>query len=112
MSVLRRKRKRLEEEEEEEEEENAWEVAEIIKNTTILASAICSKPPRKRRRPNKNRTVGKIWWDELYANRSDEEFKEKLRVNMARFNAILEPLKEELTLQPINLNPYPTSPDR
>ena len=53
-----------------------------------------------------------MWWDELYTTRRDEEFKEKIRVNRKTFNTILDVLKDGLILQPTNLNPSRTSPDR
>ena len=85
---------------------------DLLPNVVTLVGALNTKPPRKRREHNKKREIGKMWWDELYTTRRDEEFKEKIRVNRKTFNTILDVLKDELILQPTNLNTSPTSPDR
>ena len=85
---------------------------DLLPNVAILVGALNTKPPWKRREHNKNREIGKMWWDELYTIRRNEEFKEKICVNRKIFNTILDVLKDELILQATNLNPSPTSPDR
>ena len=62
----------------------------LLPNVAILVGALNTKPPRKRREDNKNREIGKLWWDELYTTRRDEDFKEKIRVNRKTFNTILD----------------------
>ena len=51
-------------------------------------------------------------WDDLYQNRSKEEFVEKMRITRDTFNLILNALYEELLLKPSNFLTEPTSPDR
>ena len=53
----------------------------FVRSCSVTATAIInSKTPRKPRSKNRNRTVGKLWYREVYNNWSDEHFKEKTRI--------------------------------
>ena len=49
---------------------------------------------------------------ELYNQKSDEEFSEKMRIKRTTFNLLLSTLWDGMVLTPNNFVPEPTSPDR
>ena len=54
-----------------------------------VVGSIADKPPRKPRGPDRDRNARKILWEELYHQKTDEEFVEKMRVSRNTFNIIL-----------------------
>ena len=66
---------------------------------------------RKPREPTRNRNVRKEKWTELYNQKSDEDFSEKMCINCTTFNLLLNTLWDGLVLTPTNFVPEPTSPD-
>ena len=93
------------------------EYNEMINNVAAaVVGSIADKPPRKPRGPDSDRNARKILWEELYHQKTDEEFStnfvEKMRVSRNTFNIILRDLWDKLILQPTNFKPEPTSPDR
>ena len=86
---------------------------ESVRSCLVTTTAIInSKTPRKPRSGNRNRTVGKLWWSDVYNNWSDDSFKEKMRIRCDTFNQILVKIRDQIELGPTNLNPFPTSPDQ
>ena len=86
---------------------------DFVRSCLVTATAIInSKTPRKPRSINRNRTVRKLWWSEVYNNWSDDNFKEKMRIRRDTFNQILVKIRDQIELTPTNLNPFPKSPDR
>ena len=84
---------------------------ETIDNVARLVCVLSHKE-RKQRGVNRDRNLQKMQWDDLYRNRSKEEFVEKMRITRDTFNLILNALYEELLLKPSNFLTEPTSPDR
>ena len=101
---LRRKRKRVKVAEE--------ETLAVSAYITSLSAIIMNKKTRKRKSPDKNRELGKIWWTNGYLDWSVEEFVKRIRIQRGTFNMILDEMYDKLVLQPTNLKPLPTSPDR
>ena len=89
-----------------EEDENQ----ETILNVARLTGVLTDKP-RKLRGPDRNRDLRKEQWDDLYRQKSNDEFKEKMRITRATFDYILNILWDELVLTPTNFKPEPTTPD-
>ena len=71
----------------------------MLNDIAALSGVLENKPPRKIRAPDKDRETRKHYWD-------------KMRISRATFDIILNILWDQLILQPTNLKPYPTSPDR
>ena len=85
----------------------------FLRSCLVTATAITnSKTPRKLRSRNRNRTVGKLWWSEVYNNWFDDNFKEKMRIRRDKFDQILVKTRDQKELTPTNLNTFPTSPNR
>ena len=84
---------------------------EAFVNVARLVGVLGDKP-RKPRGPDRDRNLRKQQWDELYRQKSDDEFVEKMRITRATFNNLLNILWDELVLTPTNLKPEPTTPDR
>lgn len=85
---------------------------DYVRCVIAATTAIENKKPRKPRSRNRNRAIGKLWWNDVYTNWSDEDFKEKMRIQRETFNQILFTIRDQIELQPTNINPFPTSPDR
>ena len=87
---------------------------DMLNHIAALAGVQENKPPRKVRTPDKDRETRKHYWDDLYRQKTDDEFKTSCVFHMqhATFDIILNTLRDQLILQPTNWKPYPTSPDR
>ena len=86
---------------------------DFVRSCLVTVTAIIiSKIPRKPRSRNRNRTVGKLWWTEVYNNWSDDNFKEKMRIRRDTFNQILVKIRDQIELTPTNLIQFPISPER
>ena len=90
------------------EEENDQD---IINDVAREVGALGDKN-RKPRGPTRDRNVRKEQWTELYNQKSDEGFSEKMWINCTTFNLLLNTLWDGLVLTPTNFVPEPTSPDR
>ena len=90
------------------EEENDQDII----NDVARVVGVLGDKNRKPRGPTRDRNVRKEQWTELYNQKSDEEFLEKMRINRTTFNLLLNTLWDGLVLTPTNFVPEPTSPDR
>ena len=79
--------------------------------TAVVVILNCENQ-RKPKVKDKHTDTGKLWWAKVYRNRSEEDFKAKMRINRTTFNFILDGIYEDIILTPTNLKPNPTSPDR
>ena len=52
----------------------------LINNVAAMIGVLENKPPRKSRREDKDRHIRKLYWEELYHQKTDEEFKDKMRI--------------------------------
>ena len=93
----RRKRKGLFYEDEEE-SQAGYESENNILETVPLLSAVMVNKERKERGPVRDRSLGKLQWDNLYRNDSEEKFIDKMRINRETFDIILNTLWDELIL--------------
>ena len=87
----------------------------MLNHIAALAGVLENKPPRNKvRTPDKDRETRKHYWDDFYRQKTDDEFKDKMRISHATCNLryYFETLWDQLIHQPTNLKPYPTSPDR
>ena len=84
----------------------------IQAGVTALVAILESKNERKPKAKDKFRDTRKLWWDDVYRNWSEEDFKAKMRVNRTTFNFVRDGICEDIILTPTNLKPNPTSPDR
>ena len=84
---------------------------EALVNVARLVGVLGDKP-RKHRGADCDRNLRKQQWDELYRQKSDDEFVEKMRITRTTFNNLLNILWDELVLTPTNLKPEPTTLDR
>ena len=83
-----------------------------IINDVARAVGVLGDKNRKPSAPTRDRNVRKEQGTELYNQKSDEEFSEKIRINRTTFNLLLNTLWDGLVLRPTNFVPEPTSPDR
>ena len=81
-------------------------------NIAILAEVLENKPPRKVRTPDKDHEIRKLQREELYRQKGDDEFVDKMRISRTTFNTILNNMWDQLVIQPTNFKQNPTSPDR
>ena len=61
-----------------------------------LAEVLENKPPRKVRTPDKDREIRKMQWEELYRQKSDDDFVDKMRISRTTFNVILNNMLNQL----------------
>ena len=71
--------------------------------------AVANKKPRKERTADEERS--NLWWRNGYQNWDDEAFKERLRINRATFQFILDEIEEQLVKEPTLFKPEPIPPD-
>ena len=55
----------------------------MLNHIAALAGVLENKPPRKVRTPDKDREIRKHYWDDLYRQKTDDEFKDKMRISHA-----------------------------
>ena len=58
-------------------------------NIVTLAEVLENKPPRKVRTPDKDREIRKLQWEEIYRQKSNDEFVDKMRISRTTVNTIL-----------------------
>ena len=58
----------------------------MLNHIAALARVLENKPPRKVRTPDKDRETRKHYWDDLYRQKTDDEFKDKMRISPATCN--------------------------
>ena len=92
--------------EENEQEQDMWN------NIATLAEVVENKPPRKVRTPDNDREIRKLQWEELYRQKSNDEFADKMRISRTTFNTILNNMWNQLVLHSTNFKQNPTLPDR
>ena len=90
------------------EEENDQDII----NDVARAVGVLWDKNRTPRGPTQDRNVRKEQWTELYNEKSEDEFSEKMQINRTTFNLLLNTLWDGLVLTPTNFVPEPTSPDR
>ena len=59
---------------------------DMLNHIAALVGVQGNKPPRKVRTPDKNRETRKHYWDDLYRQKTDDEFKDKMRISHATCN--------------------------
>ena len=59
---------------------------DTLNHIAALAGVLENKPPRKVRTPDKDRETRKHYWDDLYRQKTDDEFKDKMRISHATCN--------------------------
>ena len=84
----------------------------MVKSVLSSVAVLNNTNSRKKRSRNKNRSVSKLWWEEVYFHWSDEDFKNKMRLKRETFNTLLEKISPQIELTPTNLKPNPTSTHR
>ena len=84
---------------------------DIINDIARVVEVLADKN-RKLREPTQDQNVRTKQWTELYNQKSDGEFPEKMRINRTTFNHLPNILWDGLALTPANFVPEPTSPDR
>ena len=90
------------------EEENDQDII----NDVAQAVGVLWDKNRTPRGPTQDRNVRKEQWTELYNEKSEDEFSEKMQINRTTFNLLLNTLWDGLVLTPTNFVPEPTSPHR
>ena len=90
------------------EEENDQDII----NDVARVVRVLGDKNRKPCGPTQNRYIRREQWTELYNQKSDVEFPEKMPFNRTTFNLLLNTLWDGLVLTPTNFVPEPTSPDR
>ena len=61
---------------------------------------------------NEKNTSGKLYWDDLYNNLKDDDFKSKMRTNREIFDFLLNEIHDDIIMSATNLKPFPTASDR
>ena len=89
------------------EEENDQDII----NDVARAVGVLWDKNRTPRGPTQDRNVRKEQWTELYNEKSEDEFSEKMQINRTTFNLLLNTLWDGLVLTPTNSVLEPTSPD-
>ena len=79
---------------------------------TAVASIANNEKEQKERAKDKCRDTGKLWWEDGYNHKKDEDFKSKIRINRETFNFVLNEIHDDIDMSPTNLEPFPTPPDR
>ena len=74
------------------------------------ASGLLQRNTRKPKSVDKPRDSG--WWEKGFLNWDECEFKQRFRVTRETFNIILDHIREDIKKQPINLTPFPTTPEQ
>ena len=70
---------------------------DYVRSCLVTTTAIINrKTPRKPHSRNRNRTVGKMRWSEVYNNWFDDNFKEKMRIRRDTFNQILVKIRDQI----------------
>ena len=90
------------------EEENDQDII----NDVARVVRVLGDKNRKPCGPTQNRYIRREQWTELYNQKSDVEFPEKMPFNRTTFNLLLNTLWDGLVLTPTNFVLGPTSPDR
>ena len=90
------------------EEENDQDII----NDVARVVRVLGDKNRKPCGPTQNRYIRREQWTELYNQKSDVEFPEKMPFNRTTFNLLLNTLWDGLVLTPTNFVLEPTSPDR
>ena len=89
------------------EEENDQDII----NDVARVVRVLGDKNRKPCGPTQNRYIRREQWTELYNQKSDVEFPEKMPFNRTTFNLLLNTLWDGLVLTPTNSVLEPTSPD-
>ena len=120
-TFLQNMRKRRREAEVEEEEAifkrglvsfDELEESTIFANILIAGAVSANIKSRKPRFKDKNRETSKLWWNDVYTNWTEEDFKGKMPLERQIFDHILNDTRDNLQLTPTKLKPNPTTPDR
>ena len=91
----------------------AADEADIIPQITqAVVETITSKKPRKDKIKNRDRTELKNFWSHGYANWSDDEFKERLRIGRESFEFILDRIQHLIEKTPTKMVPNPIESHR
>ena len=79
---------------------------------TAVASIASDEKERKERAKDKCRDTAKLWWEDVYSNWKEENFKSKVSINCETFNFVLNEIHDDIVMSLTNLKPSPTTPDR